>query len=225
MVTAPIMTAINHDIRLLIVDDHELARVGVSMLLEQQAGIEVIGAVGRFAEALETAKQLKPDVILLDLHLAEGLIIDRIPELIDHNQACKVLVLTASVNTKELHLNALRQGALGILTKCQPIDTVVKAINCVHGGEMWITREMVASMHHDFRSSQALRVQRKQDPLTCRQRAIAVLAAQGMPAKRIASELNISYKTVRNQLVHIYSKLSVSGQLELAVKSAQLGLA
>jgi DNA-binding NarL/FixJ family response regulator len=219
------MTAKINDIRLLIVDDHELARVGVSMLLEQQAGIEVIGAVGSFAEALEAAWRLLPDVILLDLHLAEGLIIDRIPELLSHNLSCKVLVLTAAVNTKELHLNALRQGADGILTKCQAIDTVVKAINCVHGGEMWITREMVDSLCQDFRGGQALRVERKQDPLTCRQRAIAVLAAQGMPAKRIASELNISYKTVRNQLVHIYSKLSVSGQLELAVKSSQLGLA
>lgn len=218
------MTANNNDIRLLVVDDHELARMGVAMLLTHQAGMEVVGAAGSFAEAAEMVKQLKPDVILLDLHLAEGLVIDRIPELIGRGPTVKVLILTATVDNQELHLSALRQGAVGILTKCQPIDTLVKAIACVHGGGMWIARDMLALLCHDVRNGQATVATREQDPLTSRQRAIALLAAQGVPAKRIASELNISYKTVRNQLVHIYSKLSVSGQLELAAKSTQLGL-
>jgi len=218
------MTAKNNDIRLLVVDDHELARMGVAMLLKQHPGMEVIGAVGSFAEAVEMTKQLKPDVILLDLHLADGLVTERIPELIGRGQAAKVLVLTAAVDNQALHLSALRQGAVGVLTKCQPIDTVIKAIACVHGGGMWIAREMLSSLCQEVRSGQTTSAQREQDPLTSRQRAIALLAAQGLPAKRIASELNISNKTVRNQLVHIYSKLSVSGQLELAAKSTQLGL-
>lgn len=102
---------------------------------------------------------------------------------------------------------------------------MIKAIVCAHSGEMWVTRDLAAALFHDLRNGNIIvPAEQMRDCLTPRQRTIAQMAAQGMPAKRIANTLNISNKTVRNQLVHIYSKLAVSGQVELAIKSSQLGL-
>lgn len=96
-------------ISVLIVDDHEMVRMGVAMLLQDRERIEVIGTAETFPQAMEYAKRLKPDVVLLDLHLAEGLIVDRIPELLKINGSCKVLALTASAGNDELYLSALKQ--------------------------------------------------------------------------------------------------------------------
>lgn len=218
------MTSQGYKIRTLIVDDHELSREGISLLLQNQENIVVIGSVSSFGEALDSNRRLILDVILLDLHLPEGLIVERIPELLKVSGAAKVLALTASTTNKELHLNALRYGASGVLTKCQSIGAMVKAIDCVHSGEIWMARGMIPSLLDDVRVSQATCKSENRNALTSRQRAIAILAAQGMPAKRIAKVLDISDKTVRNQLVFIYSKFGVSGQAELAAKSMQLGL-
>lgn len=216
-------------IRILIADDCELVRLGLRRLVEHENGLELAGEAASFAETRLLAEQVAPDVVLLDLTLSDGFILDRIPELLDSAGQRKILVLTGD-RDKENHRLALRLGAVGVVGKDQPAAILPKAIRRVHAGEVWIDRSMTATLFRDL--------QRAANPapappagdrngfaLTCRERQIAILAAQGLPAKRIAQRCRISDKTVRNQLVAVYSKLNLAGQLELAAKAGQLGLA
>lgn len=227
------MNHISQAIRVLIVEDQEVARLGVSLLLQNCANIQVIAAVASLAEALLMGVHLQPDVILLDLYLQEGLIVQRIPELLALSSQPKILVFTASNQDHPLHLQALQTGASGLVTKSQSLDTLVKAINAVYQGERWLEPEIAAWLIKALRQTESAR---EAEPvlgstvdedsglpeLSCREASVAYLARKGWPAKKIAQHLSISEKTVRNNLTVIYQKFAVSNQVEFCLKTAAL---
>ena len=212
-------------IRILIAEDHDLVRLGLSTLFEQDRELELVGESAHFSETLTLVETLAPDVLLLDLALEDGSIVDRIPELLRRAVKLKILVFTASLD-RETHRLALQMGAMGIFTKNTPNSLLLKAIRRVHTGEIWADRHTTAAFFNHFQSAaQSPPATSKRNALTARECQIAQLAAQGVPAKKIAARIGISDKTVRNQLVNVYSKLGVSGLVELALKAPQLGLA
>lgn len=213
-------------IRVFLAEDHELMRMGVRLVFRDTEGFELVGEAANFTETLASVRRLAPDVVLLDLSLHEGDILHRIPELLTSPPAPKVLVFSDSSNS-DTHLNALRLGAVGIFSKGQSAESLLKAVKLVRQGELWINRQIAATMFYDFHRANhppAVSDMRDKSSLTARERDIAKLAAKGFPAKRVAQQLGISAKTVRNQLVAVYSKLDVANQLELATKAVQLGL-
>jgi DNA-binding NarL/FixJ family response regulator len=148
--------------------------------------------------------------------LKDGETTPRIPELQSASPASKILILTAC-ESRDKHLLALRIGAMGIFTKNQSNSMLLKAIRSVCSGEVWLNRSLAAEMLRDFNKP-------KTNLLTPRELSIARLAAKGWGAKKISGQLFISEKTVRNQLVIIYSKLGVSSHVELVVRASHFGL-
>jgi len=226
-------------IRILIAEDHEIARCGLKTILDQQRDFDVIGEVSSCEETLNLISSLSPDVTLLNLTLNDGGSLDCIVKFKDLCPNCKVLIYTASTN-KEIHLLAIRYGAVGILLKSQKAELVCKAIRNVHlNDELWIDKTLTTQMwkqhmqstiESDIKessspSSSSTTTDKSnsassichQNTLTPRENQIACFSSKGLTAKQIGEKLFISEKTVRNQLTIIYSKLNVKNQLELTI--------
>jgi two-component system nitrate/nitrite response regulator NarL len=214
-------------IRILLVDDHVLVRQGLRMLIENNPDMKVVGEAARCEEALEVAANVIPDVVLLDLDLGGGSGLNIIPQLVSLHEKMRVIILTG-VRDTELHRRAIRTGAVGLLMKDQAGGVLAKAIRRVHAGEIWIDRSMTAVVFQEMRrgadpqrlDTEAARI----DSLTPREREVVALIAQGFGTARIAKDLYISEKTVRNHLASIFDKLMVSDRLELAIYAVRHGI-
>ena len=217
-------------IRVLIADDNELIRLGMSTLLSAQDDIELVGEACSFQELICLSQQIKPDIILLELHLQDGDVTPKISEILKYSPL--VLVLTVCKD-RETHLHFLRLGAIGIVTKDQSIEIILKAIRSVCAGEVWIDRSVTLDLWRNFTQTNGIespvevavdRFGFDRSNLTPRELDVALLAVRGLSAKKIAAKLFISDKTVRNQMTIIYSKLGVSSQVELVFQAANRGL-
>ncbi|HEX3280379.1 MAG TPA: response regulator transcription factor [Pyrinomonadaceae bacterium] len=205
-------------LRVLIVDDHDIVCAGLRMLI-QNAGIEVVGTASNAAAALELASRLSPDVILLDLDLAgeDGLAL--LPELREAAKQTRVLILTG-VRDVEAHRSAIRMGAMGVVLKSQAAEILIKAIEKVFAGEIWVDRATMG----DVLSEMTRRQSNAPDPdeqkiktLTEREHQVIALIAEGLKNKQIAKRLFISETTVTHHLSSIFSKLEVTDRLELVI--------
>jgi len=226
MISARKATAVS-TIKVSIIEDHGIVRAGLRMLLDNQAGIEVVSETSTATEVLNSTLRVKPDVILLDLDLGHenGLLF--VPQLLVTFKPAKVLVLTAIPDLKS-HLTAAKAGASGIVMKEQAPESLVQAIRTVHDGLAWLGRALTADAM--ARICEANLAQ-KQDPetakialLTTREREIVSLVTLGYNSARIAAHLGISEATVRNHLTSILSKLALSNKFELAVFAFRHGL-
>jgi two-component system, NarL family, nitrate/nitrite response regulator NarL len=212
-------------IRILLIDDHELVREGLRMLIENQPNMLVVGEAGNSSDARAAAAREQPDIILLDLDLAGENSLDSLREIISVSGKSRVLVLTG-VRDPEMHRRAVHLGAVGILLKDQAGKTLIKAINKVDAGEVWLDRSMTASIINDFTHTDKQKNPREAEKissLTEREREVVALIVEGLASKRIAERLFISEKTVSNHLTAIYSKLGLSTRLELAMYAARHG--
>jgi DNA-binding NarL/FixJ family response regulator len=215
------------DIRIVLVDDHDLFSAGLCLLIQQEPGMVLVGRARNRSEAFERAL-LRPDIILLDLGLDNECSLDFLPDLMEAAGNAHVVVLTAAVDT-DLHLRAVTLGTRGVLLKSQPPDSLFKAIRKVHGGELWLTRSLVSSvMSRVFGSGS----KPTEDPeilkianLTAREREVITLIAEGRKNKAIADRLCISERTVGHYLSSIFSKLEVTDRLELLIYACQHGIA
>jgi|CXWL01.1.fsa_nt_gi DNA-binding NarL/FixJ family response regulator len=216
--------------RILLGDHNELSRLAIRSLLNAQADIELIGEACSFQELLYLSHQLKPDLILLELCLSDGDVTSKMTDLLESSPL--VLVLTAC-KERVAHLLALRSGSIGIITKDQSLEMILKAIRSVSAGEAWIDRSIAQELCYNFSHPEAFSssveisdtsLRAKRVNLSSREIEIARLASHGLSSKKIASVLFISDKTVRNQLAVIYSKLDIANQLELVFHATELGL-
>ncbi len=218
----------NSSIRILLVDDHVVMRQGLRMLVENNPDMKVVAEAARCDEALEVASREVPDVVLLDLDLGTGSGLDIIPQLVSIHEKVRVLILTG-VREPELHRRAIRLGAMGIVMKEQAGQMLVKAIRRITAGEVWVDRSMTALLLQELRrGSEGERLDTESAriaSLTPREREVVSLIAQGFGTARIAKDLFISEKTVRNHLASIFDKLMVSDRLELAIYAVRHGLA
>ena len=213
--------------RIAIVEDHTLAREGLRMLIESQADMEIAAEAGTVEEALAAVRGgEKPDVVLLDLDLGGINIVERIPEILEASEDTRVLVLTG-IRDPELHLRALRLGALGLVLKDQAGQTVLKAIRKVHAGEAWIDRSMTANLLVDVSTAEAKRAREaaKIATLSHREREIVAVLCEGLSNRQIGEKLFISESTVRNHMTSILSKLELLDRFELAIYCFRHGVA
>jgi DNA-binding NarL/FixJ family response regulator len=213
-------------IRILIVDDHAIVRAGLRMLIESHPGMAVTGEAGSKDEALAAAQE-HPDVILLDLDLAGESSLGFMREILNNARGARLVILTG-VRDTEMHRRAVRQGAVGLVLKEKATEVLIKAIEKVHGGEVWLDRALMASVLTEMSEADK---SRKKDPeaaklalLTQREREIITLVCQGLKNKQIGERLFISEATVRNHLTSILGKLELSDRFELAIYSYRHGL-
>ena len=215
-------------VRVLIVDDHGIMRAGLRMLLESQPGITVVGEASTCADALALATSTQPDVIVLDLDLGGENAVESIPTLLRTAPDTRILVLTG-VRDPEVHRQAIRHGAMGLVLKEKAVETLLQAITKVRAGEVWLEPTMIARVLGDLTrpqpSPQASSEATKIASLTEREREVITLVGEGLRNKHIAERLYISEATVRHHLTAVFAKLGVSDRFELAIYAYQHGLA
>lgn len=207
-------------IKILLIDDHVIVRAGLRMLLENHDGMIVVGEAGTPAEGLIIAEREQPDIVLLDLDMGAENGLDFMPLCLSAVPTARVVILTG-LRDAEAHRRAVHMGALGLVFKEKAAEVLIKAIQKVYQGEVWLDRALTATVltersHADER--------RKPDPesekiafLTEREREVVGLVCEGLKNKQIGERLFISEATVRNHLTSILSKLSLSDRFELAL--------
>ena len=212
--------SVKEPIRILLIDDHVIVRAGLRMLIENHKGMVVVGEAGDRIDALAIAARERPQIILLDLDMGNESGLDFLRELLDAAAGARVVMLTG-VRDPEAHRRAVHLGAMGLVLKDKATEVLIKAIEKVHAGEVWLDRSLTASVLSEM--SQAREI-RRADPdarrissLTDREREIVGLVSEGLKNKQIGDMLFISEATVRNHLTSILSKLELSDRFELAL--------
>jgi len=207
-------------IGILIVDDHEVVRVGLRHLIEKQPHMKIVGEACNPADALKIASREQPEIVILDLCLGAESGADIIPELIRVSEESRVIVLTAVQDEEELR-RASRMGAMGVISKDTPMDMVIRAIDRVHSGELWLNRRLTAALVSELRrpgEEQHSNAEGKLIALlTDREKDVVSLIGEGLKNKQIADRLFISETTVRHHITSILKKLQVSDRLELLI--------
>ncbi|WP_168625777.1 MULTISPECIES: response regulator transcription factor [unclassified Cryobacterium] len=203
-------------IRVLVADDHPVVRGGIVALLGAEDDIEIVGEATTGPEAVETAIQLKPDVVLMDLRMP-GIDGDVATErILAAEPGIRVLVLT-TYESDDTILRAIEAGASGYLLKAAPTEELLAGIRSVARGEVALAPTIAAKL--------VARVQRPATPtLSPRELEVLGLVAQGQSNPRIAAELFLSEATVKTHLLHVFEKLEVSDRTRAVTKAMELGL-
>lgn len=207
----------------LLVDDHPLFLDGVRAALSGTAGIEVVGEAHGMAEAVEQAAVLRPDVVLMDLNLPDGSGIDATRAILAAAPATRVLVITMSADDDAV-VAAMRAGARGYVVKGSSRSDLVQAVVTVSAGGA-VFSPSVAERLGSFFSGLAAQPGREMFPqLSEREREVLDLIARGHDNRRIARELHLSDKTVRNLVSLLVGKLGVADRAEAIARARRAGL-
>ena len=203
-------------LRIMIVDDHEVVRAGLRMLIDSEPGMEVVALASNRKESLAAATKESPDLILLDLDLGGENALTFITELKETAKNARILILTG-LNDSSTHRRAIKLGAMGVVLKDQAAEVLINAIRKVHSGEVWIDRAMVGDVLTEMVRGGPDPASLQIDSLTDRERQVIKLIAEGLRNKQIGERLYISETTVTHHLSSIFSKLGVSDRLELVI--------
>jgi DNA-binding NarL/FixJ family response regulator len=208
-------------IRILLADDHPIFRDGLRRLLEAEPDLKVIGEACDGAEAVKMARQLKPDILLLDLAMPRMPGLEALREMSSGpaNSSVRVILLTAAAEKKQI-VEALQLGARGVVLKDSATQLLLKSIHTVMSGEYWVGRESVSNLVQYLRNlvqSFGEESKQKKFGLTPRELEIVSAVVAGYSNKEIAEYFKISEDTVKHHLSNIFDKLGVSTRLELAL--------
>jgi NarL family two-component system response regulator LiaR len=210
------------DIRVLVVDDHEVVRRGVVTLLELEEGIEVVAEAGDGMQAVEMASRVKPDIVLLDLEMPRRNGVEAIPQILAATPQSKILVLT-SFATDDKVFPAIKAGALGYLLKDSSPEELVAAIRDVSRGESRLHPQIARKVLDEL--AEPAEGPKTSDPLTAREVDVIRLMALGLGNQEIADELVIEESTVRNHVSSILGKLHLANRTQAALYALRRGLA
>jgi len=215
-------------IRIAVVEGHELFREGICLLLEREDDYEVVGRGASWDDAAGLVERLQPDVLMIGVGPEDGKRLERLPQLLALSEEMKIL-LVARGSDAELHCQAVRLGASGILSQDISAELLVKAVERVYEGETRLDRATTASLLRELSPHGKNRrrdpEERKIESLTDREREVIQLIGKGFKNKQIADTLFISDITVHHHLTSIYGKLGVSDRFELLIYAYKRGLA
>jgi DNA-binding NarL/FixJ family response regulator len=205
-------------IRVLIVEDHQIVADGLTALLNDQADMSVVGNVASVAESAAAAAELMPDVVLLDFRLNDGTGADAAAAIRRVAPQSKHIFLTRE-DSDVARFAALESGASGFIHKSKAAGEVVSAIRTVASGGTLITPSSIATLLNRRRHSETQR-----ESLTAREKEVLRLMADGQSSRDIASQLGISYATVRTHIRSLGAKLGVHSKVQAIVKARDLAL-
>jgi len=216
-------------IRVLVVDDVELVRTGLRMILDAEPDLEVVGTASDGVEAVSEVRRLRPDVVLMDIRMPglDGLAATRHILGTAGMPPCKVIVLT-TFDVDEHVYEALRAGASGFLLKDVPAAQLVHAIRVVAAGEALlapsVTRRLIASFTGAAPSTAAPASAPGLDELTAREREVLVLLADGLSNAEIAAKLFVGEATVKTHVARVLMKLGVRDRVQAVIVAFRAGL-
>lgn len=215
-------------IRVVLVEDDELTRLGLRTQIGKDPLLEVAGEAASRGDALNVVREVQPDIILLDLNLGADSGLELLPELLAAAPAARVIVVTGGRDL-EAHQRAISRGAMGLVLKHDAVGQVTRAVKQVHGGDVWFNRSLmlrvINRMAKEGAPQQPDPEATKIETLTGREREVIRLVGEGLKNKAVASRLCISETTVRHHLTSVFSKLGVSDRLELVIYAYKHGLA
>jgi DNA-binding NarL/FixJ family response regulator len=214
-------------VRLVIADDHSFVRDGLRRFLEAEPDYKVIGEASDGAEAVKVVRQLKPDILLLNLHMPkhDGMYALRELSTPANPTPVPVILVTAAIEKYQI-VEALRLGARGIVLMDSATQVLLKAIQTVLAGEYWVHREQVSNLAQ-YLLKQMMHVEAERQKafgLTPRELEIVSAVVEGYSNKEIAEYFKISEDTVKHRLNNIFDKLRVSTRLEVALFAVNQGL-
>jgi two-component system response regulator NreC len=203
--------------RVLIVDDHALVRTGISLLLQGESDMEPVGEAGSTAEALRLARELSPEIVLLDVTMPGGSGLDSISSLMEAAPGTKILMLSMHEDPTYVRA-ALEAGASGYVVKDAAFQELIEAIRRVAAGESYVAPSLGAKLAVSRPSTAP------DDDLSEREREVLVLLARGFTNQEIASRLFVSVRTVESHRAHILTKLRLSTRSDLVSYALDKGL-
>jgi len=206
-------------LRLVIVDDSEVVRMGLKTLLESDASLTLVGEAGSVATAIETAVRTKPDLVLLDIRLPDGTGFDACRRILEQRPETRVLILT-SVAEETMVDDAIRAGANGYLLKEVNGRALIQAIHDVAAGKSILDPAITARVLSIIRSN-APGTRNILETLSPQERRVLALIAEGRTNKEVAAEMNLAEKTVKNYLSTVFEKLHVSRRSQAAALYVQ----
>ena len=215
--------ALDAQVRVMLVDDHEIVRDGLSEVLRGAGGFEVVGQVGDGAAAVRAAQELRPDVIVMDVMMPLKNGVDACREITETLPETRVLILTAASEEGAV-MEAVAAGAAGYLQKFSGKEEFLRAVRGVAGGEYRIPADVVRRVFAGLRAVSQRNETRGAGRLTLREREILALFAQGMSYPKIAERRGIQPLTVRNAIYGIQDKLNIETKQELVVWAVRNGL-
>ena len=210
-------------VSILTVDDHSVFRSGLRLLLEIKGGFKVVGEAGNGEQAVELARELSPDIILMDLAMPgmDGLTtMHRIQEI---NPKMKFLVITQHADRAYL-LPAMQAGASGYVLKSSKSDDLIAAIHTVYEGKIFIDPAVAGTVMEDYRQHTNPQAGEHLDPLSEREKEVLRLRALGHTSREIAEQLVINSKTVDTHKGRLRAKLGIKTRAELVAYAFDNGI-
>lgn len=207
-------------IKVLLVDDHELVRMGIKRLLQDVTNLKVIGEAGTGEEAVLLAKELVPDVVVMDVHMPGIGGLEATRKMIRHNPDIKILALTI-YEDEPYPSRLLQAGACGYITKGSDPEEMIRAIRTINAGQRYISpaiAQQIAIKRFTKGDQSPL------DVLSERELQIMLMITQGQKVQDISKKLCLSPKTVNSYRYRIFDKLNIHSDVELTLMAMRLGM-
>jgi DNA-binding NarL/FixJ family response regulator len=210
-------------IRVLLVEDQQLIRSGLSTMIGLQPDMEIVGEADNGRSAVELAQKLSPDIVLMDIAMPELNGIDATQQVAALDPPPKIIVL--SLYSDQRHVtDALKAGASGYVVKDSPLEELVLAIRAVCQGRVYLSPQVSSGVLHDYRRCVPGSASPDFATLSAREREVLQLIAEGKSTKAIATALYVSKKTIDTHRAHILRKLHASSVAELVKHAIREGL-
>jgi len=207
-------------IKVLLVDDHELVRIGIKRLLQDVNGIKVVGEASTGEEGIRIAKELIPDVVLMDVQMPGIGGLEATRKMIRHNPDIKILALTV-FDDEPYPSRLLQAGAAGYITKGCDAEEMIRAIRTIHSGQRYISTEIAQQLAlKRFTKAEESPL----DILSERELQIMLMITSGQKVQDISDKLCLSPKTVNSYRYRIFEKLNINSDVELTLMAIRLGL-
>lgn len=200
-------------IRILIVDNQALVRVGIETILSAQNDIVIVGEAETSADGFRLFKQMKPDVTILGLRMPDSCAVDEIESYLKENERAKIIVLADHAGDAEIS-RSLKNGAFGYVCKDVSAADLIKAIRAVHAGKKYLQAEVASILGENFGLEELTKTERK----------ILQAIVAGKANKEIAFDLNVSENTVKTHVKNVFEKLGVSDRTSAATLAIKRGL-
>ncbi len=217
---------IQEKIRVFLIDPLALERAGLQMLIAGDTDLLLTGGAGDIETAQDLADSLQPDIVVMTLSETTGESLNHIHKISQAFTEARIILLMRSADT-EMYVSAVKNGAMGVVLKTQPPETLLKAIRKVHEGEAWLDHTTVAAVLSSFSRNPPTACQEEWslvNQLTQREREIVKMIGQGLNTHKIAKRLFMSESTIRHHLTSIYEKVGVTSRLELLIFAYRTGL-
>ncbi len=202
-------------LRILLVDDHEVVRLGLATLLEDIPGVIVVGEAGSAREAMIACERLDPDLVILDIRLPDQTGVDVCRRITERWPHIRVIMLTSYTND-DLIAEAVLAGASGYVLKQVGNEELLRAIEAVRRGEALLDPQVTQRVLQRMRQTERLLDASAFRDLSKRELEVLHLVSQGKSNREIAQVLSVSEKTVRNHVSSVLNKLSLNNRIELA---------